>query len=122
MDPKDLERASRESSRRGRKKRLFLSCSESKLKRILNEYNKKADDGGRDHGGGGRNGGKGVRVTAIKYSDTHVQKWCKKKPAVLFSNYIKKENKITKGAQPCIAKLGIGSLGSLRTSRKPRLH
>lgn len=44
-DPKDLERASRENSRRGRKKKLFLSCSASKIKRILNEYDKKADEG-----------------------------------------------------------------------------
>lgn len=56
--------------------------------------------------------GKGVGVTAIKYSDTHVQKWCKKKLGVLFGNYIKKESKITKGAQPRpIAKLGFGSPG-----------
>lgn len=56
--------------------------------------------------------GKGVRVTAIKYSDTHVQKWCKKKPGVLFGSCIKKESKITKGAQPGpIAKLGFGSPG-----------
>lgn len=48
----------------------------------------------------GRNRGQGVRVTAVKYSDTHAQKWCKKKPGVLFGNYIKKESKITKGAQP----------------------
>lgn len=34
-----------------------------------------------------------VRVTAVKYSGTEIQKWCKKKPGVLFGNYIKKERK-----------------------------